>query len=69
LALVAFFITLIAFDYADLATQNTPLSYSNYSGLQRTLHLIFFQYDILLAYQAFQILGSQHDLKRFTTDL
>ena len=28
--------------------------------LQRTLHLIFFQYDILLAYQAFQILGSQH---------
>ena len=32
LALVAFFITLIAFDYADLATQNTPLSYSNYNG-------------------------------------
>ena len=31
--------------------------------LQRTLHLIFFQYDILLAYQAFQILGSQHYLK------
>ena len=32
-------------------------------NLQRTLHLIFFQYDILLAYQAFQILGSQHYLK------
>ena len=35
--------------------------------LQRTLHLIFFQYDILLAYQAFQILGSQHYLKRTIT--
>ena len=33
--------------------------------LQRTLHLIFFQYDILLAYQAFQILGSQHYLNDY----